>query len=182
MLNIISRILLFITSYIPLYIILLVQYYDKNCKLFEQPLIFLLVCFTVLISILFGIFILFIKKQKQYSRTVELENIKLEREVSTTYILTNIVPLIAFDFTNKQQILSFLVLYVFLMAMYVKYRQIVYNPIIEIMGYTNYKCTMNGEDITILSKYKFSHTHTCEKVRVIRLDNDFFIVVDVITE
>lgn len=178
MLNVISRILFFITSYVPLYVILLVQYYDINEKLINQPLILGLLIITIVAIILFIIFIGFIQKQKHYIKTIEIENISPERELSTTYILTNIVPLIAFDFTNRQQILSFLILYLFLMIMYVKYRQVVYNPIIEIMQYTNYKCTLNGEEVTVLSKHKFQHTHTSEKVRAIRLDNDFFILVD----
>lgn len=187
MLSIISKTIIFISSYIPLYIILFVQYYDFSDKLFNQPLLVILLGIILISFMLLIVFIIYISNKNNMVRTVEVRNAKKLKESNLTYLLSNIIPLIAFDFTNKQQITSFLIIFFVLLMMYVKYSLILYNPTTEILGYTNYSAELykNGNkirEITVLSKCKFIHPNTYNNVRGIELDNDFFLITKIIED
>ena len=49
MLSVMSKTILFVSSYIPLYIILFVQYYDFSVEFLKQPLLVTLLCIIVLL-------------------------------------------------------------------------------------------------------------------------------------
>lgn len=187
MLSTFSKSILFITSYIPLYIILFVQYYDFSISLYKQPLLLILLIIIIVAILVLILFIVIIKKQKILIETVEVRNVKQLKESNLTYLLSNIIPLIAFDFTNRQQIVSFLIIFFVLLMMYAKYCLISYNPTTELLGYTSYSaevCANNQKirDITILSKEKFYHQNTFYNVKGIQLDNDFWLVTEKIRD
>lgn len=181
------RVLFFFTSYIPLYIILFIQYCDFETSLVHQPLILTLLIIIVILPLIYILLINYLKNKKSYTKIKEIRNVKPLRETNITYILTNILPLVAFDFQDGKQLVSFLLLYIFLLCMYVKYNLISFNPISELFGYTTYSCSIfeNGnklEDITILSKKPFIHTNTLYKVKAIQLDNKFWFVTEKMEE
>ena len=60
MLSVMSKTILFVSSYIPLYIILFVQYYDFSVEFLKQPLLVTLLCIIVLSSVLLVIFLIYI--------------------------------------------------------------------------------------------------------------------------
>ena len=108
------------------------------------------------------LFFCIIKRQKNLIKTIEVRNVKKQKESNLTYLLSNIIPLIAFDFTNRQQIASFIIIFLVLLMMYVKYCLIVYNPTTELLGYTNYSAEIHNDDkkisdVVVLSKCKFHH-------------------------
>lgn len=187
MLSIFSKSVLFVTSYIPLYIILFVQYYDFSISIFKQPLLLILLIIILLSFIMLVLFFRLIKKQKNLTKTVEVRNVKTMKESNLTYLLSNIIPLIAFDFSNRQQIASFIIIFLVLLMMYVKYCLITYNPTTELLGYTNYSAEIYNNnkkvgEVVLLSKCKFYHQNTFYNVKGIQLDNDFWIVTKNVTE
>ncbi len=181
MLSVFSKTILFITSYIPLYTILFVQYCDFSISLLKQPLLLMLLTITIVAFLMLIIFLCIIKKQKVLIETIEIRNVKPLKESNLTYLLSNIIPLIAFNFTNRQQVISFLIIFVVLMMMYVKYSLISYNPMTELLLYTNYSAEIYKDDkkvrdITLLSREKFYHQNTFFNIKGIELDNDFWLV------
>ncbi len=181
MLSVFSKTILFITSYIPLYTILFVQYCDFSISLLKQPLLLMLLAITIVAFLMLIIFLCIIKKQKVLIETIEIRNVKPLKESNLTYLLSNIIPLIAFNFTNRQQVISFLIILVVLMMMYVKYSLISYNPMTELLLYTNYSAEIYKDDekvrdITLLSREKFYHQNTFFNIKGIELDNDFWLV------
>ncbi len=187
MLTIISKTIIFISSYTILYIILLIQYCDFSENLFKQPLIVALLTIIILSFFMLNFFIKYISSQKNIIKTSEIRNVKKLKESNITYLLSNIIPLIAFDFTNIQQLISFLFVFGILLFMYVKYSLIMYNPTAEILGYTNYSAELyknnkKVKDIVILSKYKFIHPNTYYNVKNIELDDDLFLIAKIIED
>lgn len=187
MLSIFAKSILFITSYIPLYIILFIQYYDFNDSILKQPLLLTLAIIIVVSFILLIVLLNKIKKQKIMLRTIEIRNATMAKETNLTYLLSNIIPLIAFDFTDRQQIISFLIIFFVLLMMYVKYNLTSYNPTTEVLGYTNYfaEIYMNDKkinDIIILSKTKFPHSNTYYNVKGVQVDNNFWIITKTIED
>lgn len=187
MLSVVSKTIMFISSYIPLYIILFVQYFDFSDKLYKQPLLFTLLVIILLSFIVLIVFIKYVSSQKKLIKTIEVRNVKKLKESNLTYLLSNIIPLIAFDFTNKQQIVSFLIIFFVLLMMYVKYSLIIYNPTTEILGFTNhsaeiYKNNQKVRDVVITSKNKFYHENTFYNCKGIELDNDFWMTITILDD
>ena len=180
MLNKFLRYILYLTSNLPLFLVLFIQYVDIETRLDRQPLLLtLLIMMVLLVVLLIGILIK-IKKQKYLVKQIELSNIKPMKEMSLTYIFSNILPLVAFDFSNKQQLISFLVIFFILMFLYVKYNLITYNPVLELLGYTNYIAKMGEKDIYDISKSKFIHSYSISKVKVIWLDSEVILVTEIL--
>lgn len=181
LLSVISKCILFITSYIPLYVILFVQYFDFKDWIWNQPLLSTLLLIIIISLLSLIIFINYIRKQENILRRAEVRNVKKLKESNLTYLLSNIIPLIAFDFTNRQQIISFLIIFLVLLMMYAKYSLIVYNPTTELLGYTNYSADLyvnykKIREVILLSKCKFPHQNTFYQTKGIELDNDFWMV------
>lgn len=98
MLTVISKTIIFISSYIPLYIILFVQYSDFSKNLLKQPLLVTLLSIIILSSFMLILFIKYISSTNNIIKTIEVRNVKKLKESNLTYLLSNIIPLIAFDF------------------------------------------------------------------------------------
>lgn len=187
MLSVISKTIMFLSSYIPLYIILFVQYFDFSERLDKQPLLLTLLIIIIVSFILLLFFINYIPTQKRIIKIVEIRSAKKLKESNLTYLLSNIIPLIAFDFTNRQQIASFLIIFFVLLMMYIKYSLIIYNPTIEILGFTNYSAEIYKNDqkvreIVITSKNKFYHENTFYNCKGIELDNDFWMITTILDD
>lgn len=185
MLSVISKTIMFFSSYIPLYIILFVQYIDFSEGLNKQPLLFTLLVIIIMSLVSLLILIVKIPDNKNIVKTVEIRNVKKIKESNLTYLLSNVLPLIAFDFTNKQQIASFLIIFFILLMMYIKYNLIIYNPTMEILGYTNYSAEVykndkKVKDVTITSKDKFYHENTFYNCKNIELDNNFLMITSIL--
>lgn len=98
MLTVISKTIIFISSYIPLYIILFVQYCDFSKNLLKQSLLVTLLSIIILSFFMLILFIKYISSTNNIIKTIEVRNVKKLKESNLTYLLSNIIPLIAFDF------------------------------------------------------------------------------------
>lgn len=187
MLSIIPKSIMFFSSYIPLYTILFIQYFDFSDKIFNQPLLLILAVITISSLVLHIILLNLLNNQPNLVKRIEIRNVRPLKESNLTYLLSNILPLVAFDFTNKQQIACFLVIFFVLLLMYVKYNLIVYNFTNELFGYTNYSAELysDGEfvrDIVVISKDKFNHQNTYYNIKGIQLDNELWYAIKKIIE
>lgn len=179
MLNCLVRFFMFLTSYIPLYVILMVQYMNFDTNIKQQPfiLILLILTFLSLLAFEFGLFIL--NKNKSYITCTNISKVEILKEVNSTYLLTYIMPLIAFDFSKTQDCISFLILFIAIMAMYIKYNMIFLNPVLEIFGYTYYSYENElGDKIVLISRSKFNNIHSWYKIKYVNLGQNMFLVVN----
>ena len=76
MLSVISKTIMFLSSYIPLYIILFVQYFDFSERLDKQPLLLTLLIIIIVSFILLLFFINYIPTQKRIIKIVEIRSAK----------------------------------------------------------------------------------------------------------
>ena len=179
MLNWIVRLFMFLTSYIPLYIILIVQYIDLNKRIIQQPFIIFLLSITAISLVLFEIFLLILSKNKMYISCTNISKVEILKEVNSTYLLTYIMPLIAFDFGKTQDCISFFILFIAIMSMYIKYNMIFLNPVLELFGYTYYSYENELGDRTVLiSRNKFNNIHSWYKIKYVNLGQNMFLVVN----
>ena len=66
------------------------------------------------------------------------------------------------------------------MMLYVKYNLVMYNPILELLGYTNYIAKVGQKDVYVVSKSKFFHSNSVNKVKAIWLDNEFLLITEIL--
>jgi len=91
MLTVISKTIIFISSYIPLYIILFVQYCDFSTNIFKQPLLVTLLIIIVLSFFMLIIFIKYISSKNNIIKTAEVRNVKKLKESNLTYLLSTLL-------------------------------------------------------------------------------------------
>ena len=187
MLSVVPKCIFFFSSYIPLYLILFLQYFDFSENVCKQPLLLTLAIIILISFILHVVLLHFLQNHRNIIKTIEIRNVRPLKESNLTYLLSNILPLVAFDFTNRQQITCFLVIFFVLLLMYIKYNLIVYNCINELIGYTNYSAELFSNekkvrDVVVISKLKFYHQNTYYSVKGIQVDNELWIATQEVIE
>lgn len=65
-----------------------------------------------------------------------------QRGVTAEYLLSYILPLFAFDFTQWEQVTLFLVFFATLSFLCIKHHYVYANIVLELRGYTCYDCTL----------------------------------------
>lgn len=129
------RFLAFYASYWPLYIIFFIGYFDFNKLLSLVNLYILILILIGMVSLTF--FTIFIHDKRKFERTALVENIRREKGLSIDYVLTLILPFIAFQINQTRDFICFLVLWGVLGSLYAKYNLLKYN-IFDFIGYTFY--------------------------------------------
>ena len=75
-----------------------------------------------------------------------------EKSVSAEYLLSYILPLFAFDFTQWDQVVLFLIFYVTLAFLCIRHNYFSINVILEVCHYRFYSCTLENEDHISIEK------------------------------
>jgi hypothetical protein len=139
MLSKISRVLLFLLSYLPLFLI-----YAINGVIHGEFVVFYsFLVVIVVVSILCLLMFRSLKKRGK-RRSLIVESHELVNNMLIEYIFVYIFPFIsAFD---KREIVSFLILFVIIGSIYIKSDLIAVNPTLSLLGYSIYKVSYRYED------------------------------------
>lgn len=166
--NVLFRIMMFISSFFPLWLSILIldlfKFNITNIKTFkDSPLKIQLTIIAMAIFIFISfVLIIFVKaNSKNENTSYTLKKITKEKSITTEYLLSYILPLISFDFSELSNLLLF-VIYMFLLAyLCIKNDNVYINVILEFMGYSMYSCEVSyknslneeiSKDIIIISK------------------------------
>ncbi|WP_317327271.1 hypothetical protein [Turicibacter sanguinis] len=144
------KLAIFLTSFLPLWITILfieiVSIYEKeeNANLvIEYTMI------AIIVIILVFSFVCVIQALKKVHnsrlRPYIIQEAKLESGVSTEFLLSYILPLIAFDFTAWEQIIQFSFFFLILTFLCVRNNNVYVNLWLEVMGYRFYSCQLVWE-------------------------------------
>lgn len=173
----------FYASYIPLYIMLGIKYF-KWYKFTYTNLFIIILWSASIVSIIY--LLLYIKfKFKRQKHSYYVTNIKKSPNGYTEYILTVILPLLAFDFNKIEQIICFIFIWIALGYLYVKYNQIKYN-IFDFLGYTLFSCdlysieeNLNGDTTR---KYYANEVFALSRDKLRNYDNELFYICEMSDE
>lgn len=80
-----------------------------------------------------------------------------EKTITAEYLLSYILPLFAFDFTQWSQIVLFLVFYLTLGALCIRHNYFSVNIILEAANFRFYFCSMENDDGKVLERRIISH-------------------------
>lgn len=171
---------LYHTSFLPLWISILfidvksVLEHGGHCatEVFSVSCIL----FSIIISVMI-LLVSFYKKGKEGSTQQTLISVKEEKSVTAEYLLSYILPLFAFDFTQWDQVVLFLVFYLLLGFLCVRHNYFSVNIMLEMAKYRFYNCRFENEDgqeseQTILSRRSLN-VHIGETLYLRSLNNEY---------
>lgn len=140
---------LYHTSFIPLWISIL--FIDiKSC--IENPLNQLTEYISIgciLISCVIALIVIMVKLSKndiEGTATHKVISAIEEKTVTTEYLLSYILPLFTFDFTQWSQVVLFLIFYLTLGFLCIHHNYFSVNIILEIANFRFYTCIIENED------------------------------------
>lgn len=165
---------LFLSSYFPLYVILLFKNI-KNISL-ENDLGSKLCWFLFIDTLLLIISICVVKCvcKGGKSNSLLVEEIEKPNDDVINYIFTYIAPIISFNLNDSDSIVVNLGLFVLIWYMYIRLDLLYINPLLLIFGFMSYK-TKNGYLISNVKFYELKR-HEGKMVSGYLLSNNIFVL------
>ena len=142
------KILMFISSYCPLYFMLLILHYskydsiEKLCR--PKAIIFVLVLCTCIIISLFSVAFLVVSSGR---KPLSLNEIERPDDTIISYMMTYIIPILTTDMMNRGEILVNVILFLLIGYLYIRLNLIYLNPLWSMFGYLSYR--INSDKILI---------------------------------
>jgi hypothetical protein len=140
-----TRILLFLSSYFPLFLIFAIQ----NYKLYYTAS--LLLALIGLISILCLLW-QFRTVQEFGPVTLRVDRVNSRDSDLMSYIVTYIVPFMAIRFDSFETLLSLVILFFMIAVIYVNSNMIFVNPMLSLFGYHIFEIESDGCSHSLITK------------------------------
>lgn len=167
------KIIMFISSYFPLYIMLLILYFEEYRDIFLnftiKKFIILSVIFLLIFISVASIFLL--KKSKSCRRVI---NNKVERPDDTiiSYIMTYIIPLLSIDISKNSTVLINFILFLVIGYLYIRLNLVYLNPLWAIFGYLSYRF---NDDKILITDISYNNLKMFEEINGYYLLNSIFV-------
>ena len=157
--SVFSSLSMFFLSFTPLWVSVL--FLDiKSIIENETPLFteWISICVIVVLSLLSVIILSCSLRSKNRAGIQKYRLIRIEEQKSITaeYLLSYILPLFAFNFTEWDQVVLFLVYFLTLGYLCIKHNQLSVNIVLELLHYRFYLCEMETEDHFPVTRYIIS--------------------------
>ena len=173
---------MFISSYFPLYIFLLIlQYNHLKSKLVpvteqttqEYPLpeiIFMVVLF-IFFFLSFSSLVL-LRSSADINEAIEIKNIKRANDSVVSYVFTYIIPITSFSFDNVPMLYVNGLLFLLIWFLYIKLNIIYLNPLWAIFGYISYE----ADSGYVISNMMIDDIMRAHKLRGYHLTNGIVVI------
>lgn len=173
MLNWISKLILFTSSYSPMLVIIGIQNYDK-------PIVWIIVIsFIAIVLALLKLIILNIKKYNPYDYTIEKVT-SLNSDTVTNYLFIYLFPFITLDLTQTKNAIILFFLFCLIGFLYVKSNIIYINPVLNVVfRYNIYssELAINNQisKVILITKKSEVDLKRNRNLKLGRLSKDIFI-------
>lgn len=176
------RLRMFISSYFPLYIILLILYKDKindinkikNILTFKDITVSIFIIILVLFCII-SIFTCIDLKKTKGNENHTFNNIESTGDTIISYMMTYIVPILSIDILDSKTIIINIILYILIGFMYIKLKLIYLNPLFLFCGYYVYNADKGMVIITNISCDEI-HQLNATRVKASPLGNKIYLI------
>lgn len=144
------RILLFLTSYLPLFVIIMIKHAEQH------EVFYILVPIIIFSLIALGhVFYTLNKIGGSYEvngSKVSKGRIENNSKATLEYFLTYVVPLLAFNLTEWKEYAIFGIVFFIIGVLYVKSDLIYMNPTLILLGFNIHKVVLDTGEIVVISK------------------------------
>lgn len=117
-------------------------------------------------------------KNETHDKFIVIE-VKECKTMTTDYLIANVLPLIAFDFTQWDEVLKFMIVFLLMGYLCVRHNIFSVNIFMELMNYKQYDCRLINEDrIEIDMKVISRNALTMEKgnsIGVRQINNEYYL-------
>lgn len=169
---------LFISSYFPLYIFVLIlniDSYNSIEKLQRFPvLIFLISMIACIIISIISIITIMISKNG--TKKMIIDNIERPDDTILSYIMTYIIPILTVNNMDKYQILVNILLFILIGYLYIRLNLLYLNPLWSMFGYISYRI---NNDTVLITNYKMAELKkkikNKQSIKGFYIANDIFI-------
>lgn len=173
-LHFIPAILIFISSYFPLVLILMVKDFDFESCRFHNAKIVLTLFF---ISIICCVVTIYSAKAIKSGIVISIKKVSNKSSDMFSYTIPYMISFYKFDFSDLNMVLSFLIFMILMFLISFRSQTLLINPILHFLGYGLYDCQfLHGdreENGLFLSKHELYRE---DKYVVQKLSNFLFIV------
>lgn len=176
------RIKMFVSSYLPLYLILLTIYSDKinsfdKIKLiisFEDKIVSLFIIGVFILVIISFITLIDLKSTKG-NENHKFESFNKTEDTIISYMMTYIVPILSTDFLSTKIMTINVILYLLIGLMYIKLNLIYLNPLWLLFGYSVYN---SDNEVVIITNISYGKLKTLKNINLKSsyLGNDIYLI------
>lgn len=171
--NLMLRIVMFISSYFPLYVIVIVLYFSKILKgILEFNILIIGVSLFMVALILISFMSVRMLKKGKGSREKVIKDLENPDDTVLSYIMTYIIPLIANGDNSKEVYIVNILLFILIGYIYLRLNLIYLNPLWAMFGYIIYRDADKEIVITDISREVLRHK---ERIKGYYISNDIFI-------
>ncbi|AVK95596.1 hypothetical protein FCT18_17125 [Lysinibacillus sphaericus] len=179
----IYRMLSYIASYFPLYILLIISNYNvfwgvdklKQIAKFENKPISIFILVLVVLVLIAFLFQLLVSKILKITERHKFKTMKRHDDKILNYVVTYIVPMLSINVSNTSTLISNLGLFVLFGFLYVKNSLVHLNPMLLIFGYNIY---VDEDDVIVISNrtlYQLN-SNAGERVHARRLSENIYLI------
>lgn len=106
-----------------------------------------IICVDIaMIVSLIVVILAFRKKNISKTKRYTLTEVKEEKILTAEYVLSYVLPLLAFDFTVWYDVVMFLLFFLVLAFLHIRHNRLGANVVLEVFRYRYYECTLTNED------------------------------------
>jgi hypothetical protein len=150
--------LLFLSSYIPLYVIVIVRNYS-NQEVLVFFIILILATGGALVFTLWGV----ARPAGEYLKMDRVEDIS---SVNLGYFAAYVIPFLATDFASISDVISFCILLAIIGVMYMKSDLVYMNPTLALLGFNIYKISIDKDDLVLITRRRKNDLATAKVIRI----------------
>ena len=176
--RILIKCILFVSSYFPLYLFLLIlniDNYNSKEELGTFSTIIFLVAMLVAIILSIGS-LLFIKFSNYGTKKIKIENIERPDDTIISYIMTYIIPILTVNNMDKYEIIVNIFLFILIGYLYIRLNLLYLNPLWSSFGYISYRI---NNDTVLITNYDITDLKNISKnnldIKGFFISNDIFI-------
>lgn len=170
MITVFYRVGLYVSSFFPLYILLIINNYESfsswkkfiSILYFEKPSVSLFWA-LILVLMLLSLLSLFIITRLSLNERKTFENVSRTEDNLLDYVVTYLVPLLSIDVAKLNSLLVNAGLFLLLGFIYVKNNFVYLNPLFLFFGYNIFKTS--SEEV-IISNYDIHDLKSMERERL----------------
>lgn len=152
----IKKIIMYISSYFPLYIMIIVLNFSRFSRVFYDIKIFL-IFFILLLLLVVSIISIVLLKLGRGSKEKSIDNIENPDDAVLSYIMTYMIPIISNGNNSTEIIIVNILLFLLIGYIYLRLNLIFLNPLWALFGYMIYKDDKKEIIITNISRLELKH-------------------------
>lgn len=171
--NVIIKLMMFVSSYFPLFVFILILWHKKIFEgIRERKLLWILFSITIILMIVISVLSFLSLIKGSYSKTIDIKHISRPDDTILSYIMTYVIPLITGEEISTDIFIVNFLLFILIGYLYIRLNLIYLNPLWAILGYAIYKME---DEFIIITNIPFIRINHMDSLRGYYLSNGIFV-------